>query len=780
MSEKQPNTAVFYRLRDTIRKRIFSGLNEEQFRAAETGQGPVLCLAGAGSGKTMAMVYRILHLYIFGPQYDPKPKLDREPTPAELEQLENWLEENKDNVTKRLPATLLRLIRQDGVSPYSILAITFTNKAAEEMQERLEPMLGSAARDIWVMTFHKACVRILRREIKALGYSSDFTIYDDQDHMQLIKKTVAALDLDDKKYPPRAVSSMISRLKSELKDPASAKKQILDLWEEKVVQVYEIYQRELKKNNALDFDDLIMLTVQLFIKEPDILEYYRKRFQYVLVDEYQDTNHAQYRLISLLAGDHQNIFVVGDDDQSIYGFRQADIRNILDFERDFPGAKIIKLECNYRSTGRILAAANSVISQNLGRKKKTLWTNNPEGERLISYSAQDEQDEARFIGEQITELKQKGENYQDCAVLLRTNAQTRTLEEAFMKAGIPYRIVGGQKFYERMEIKDIMAYLKLLANQADGLSLRRIVNVPRRGIGEATMQKIEQLASLNNCSLFEALRCYASNEIGSKAAKGMLDFILLIERLLEVKEDFSITGLTEKIYAETRYVEILQKENTIEAESRLENLKELLTVTQEYDANNEEKSLSDFLSQVSLVSDLDSYEDVVEAVVIMTMHMAKGLEFGNVFLAGMEEGIFPHSRSVGDGELEEERRLFYVALTRAKKRVYLINARQRNLFGRRSYNQPSRFLEEVPLELAEEFKRKGIFETTYQGKGKNKQDIFRKGFYVLGEKVEHKKWGLGVIVSIRGEDEDCELQIAFPGMGIKTFLARYAPLQKIN
>ncbi len=499
-----------------------------------------------------------------------------------------------------------------------------------------------------------------------------------------------------------------------------------------------------------------------------------------MVDEYQDTNHAQYRLISLLAGDHQNIFVVGDDDQSIYGFRQADIRNILDFERDFPGAKIIKLECNYRSTGRILAAANSVISQNLGRKKKTLWTNNPEGERLISYSAQDEQDEARFVGEQITELKQKGENYQDCAVLLRTNAQTRTLEEAFMKAGIPYRIVGGQKFYERMEIKDIMAYLKLLANQADGLSLRRIVNVPRRGIGEATMQKIEQLASLNNCSLFEALRCYASNEIGSKAAKGMLDFILLIERLLEVKEDFSITGLTEKIYAETRYVEILQKENTIEAESRLENLKELLTVTQEYDANNEEKSLSDFLSQVSLVSDLDSYEDVVEAVVIMTMHMAKGLEFGNVFLAGMEEGIFPHSRSVGDGELEEERRLFYVALTRAKKRVYLINARQRNLFGRRSYNQPSRFLEEVPLELAEEYKRKGIFETTYQGKGKNKQDIFRKGFYVLGEKVEHKKWGLGVIVSIRGEDEDCELQIAFPGMGIKTFLARYAPLQKIN
>lgn len=781
MTDNKELHEKFYLLRDSIRRKLFASLNNEQFQAVETGIGPVLCLAGAGSGKTMAMVNRILHLSIFGPEYNPRPILPEGLLPSDLEQIEEWLNNNEKKGMATLPGRILRLIKSDGVNPRSILAITFTNKAAEEMKARLERLISEDVREMWVMTFHKACVRILRREITALGYSSDFTIYDDSDHLTVIKRIIASLNLDDKIYAPKAVSALISRYKSELKSPAEAWKEPVDSWKKRGIQVYEIYQKELKKNNAVDFDDLLMLTVKLFTEHPDILERYRQRFQYIMVDEYQDTNHAQYKLVNLLAQKHENLFVVGDDDQSIYGFRQADIRNILDFERDFPKTKVIKLECNYRSTQRILAAANEVIKNNTGRKKKALWTKNPEGDLLIQYRALDEQDEARFISEKINELLPEGRRYQDFAVLIRTNAQSRALEEQFMKAGIPYRIVGGLKFYERMEIKDILAYLKLLANPNDAVSLRRIINVPRRGIGEATIQKIEIFAVEQGVSLSDALAKITENESTTKAQKGVAEFVRLIMKLREASAELSVTELTKKILTDSGYEDSLLKENTVEAQSRLENIKEFLTVTSHYDEITAEPTLSDFLSQVSLVSDLDSYEEETDAVVIMTMHMAKGLEFGNIFLAGLEEGIFPHARSLLDDDVEEERRLCYVALTRAKERIFLIYAKQRNLFGRRSYNLPSRFLEEIPAELWEEYKKaSGFFETTYNKNSGSGQGAVDKSDYIVGDKVEHKKWGQGVIVASRGQGEDIELQVAFPGMGIKTVLARYAPLHKVR
>jgi DNA helicase-2/ATP-dependent DNA helicase PcrA len=770
----------YWQLRNTIRQRLFAHLNPEQFRAVESGKGPVLCLAGAGSGKTTAMVYRVLHLYLFGSEYNPKPQPPVSLSWEDIGVMKDWLAQNQGETAGRLPHGLIRLINGEGVPPRSILAITFTNKAAGEMQTRLENLLGGAAREMWVMTFHKACVRILRKEITLLGYTPDFTIYDDQDQLQVVRKTAGDLNLDEKQFAPRALCALIGRFKCELTSPAEARRQPLDYWRERGVKVYELYQQELEKNNALDFDDLIMLTVRLFKEHPDVLERYQERFSHILVDEYQDTNHAQYMLVNLLAQRNRSLFAVGDDDQSIYGFRQADVRNILEFERDYPQARVIKLERNYRSTGRILAAANGVIDHNRARKRKTLWTKNAEGEPLLLYRAEDEHDEARFIGERIIELVEKNGRYQDSAVLIRTNAQSRVLEEWFMKKGIPYRIVGGQKFYERMEIKDILAYLKVLVNPGDRVSLLRIVNVPRRGIGEATIQKIEEFAASANLSLYEALKQPDGAGLNPKAARDVTGFTRLLERFRAWAGEVPVTVLTERILAETGYLEELLKENTIESLSRVENLKEFLTVAQEYDERTGEPSLSDFLSQVALVTDLDAYEEEANAVVVMTMHTAKGLEFTNVFLAGLEEGIFPHARSLLDDQLEEERRLCYVALTRAKERVYLIHARQRNLFGRKSYNVPSRFLEEIPPGLWEEYKKEtGFFKTTPAAPPAAFHGTGDFGF-LLGDKVEHKKWGPGVIVGTRGQGEDTELQIAFPGQGIKTVLTRYAPLRKVK
>lgn len=787
-------TEEYWKLREAIRQRLFARLNPEQMKAVETGSGPILCLAGAGSGKTTAMVYRVLHLFLFGPVHNPRPPLPAGFSSDDIHIMKWWLEQNKDlGKQPELPHGLIRLIRHQGVDPRLILAITFTNKAAQEMKDRLSTLLGPSMRDMWVMTFHAACVRILRREITALGYKSDFTIYDADDSHTVVKNVVKELNLDDKRFPPKTMHALISRFKSKLQLPQEARRMAGDFLEEKAALVYEIYQKRLRSNNALDFDDLLLVTVRLFETCPEILSGYQERFRYILVDEYQDTNHVQYVLVSQLAGKYQNICVVGDDDQSIYAFRQADIRNILDFEHDYPKAGVIKLEQNYRSTAHILEAANHVIGNNESRKAKKLWTENPQGEQLLLYRAQDEQDEARFASERITKLVEKGCRYRDFAVLIRTNAQSRVLEEWFIRRSIPYKILGGLKFYERMEIKDIMAYLKLLGNPADAVSLARIINVPRRGIGDTSLDKIIELSRESDIPIYEAVKRSDELNLGSKVTKGIHGFIELMDKLYNEVNTLSVTGLTEKIMHETGYLAELLRENSVEAQTRVENLNEFLTKTQDYEKQacdqGVEPSLAEFLSQVSLVTDLDSYEDDACVVTVMTMHMAKGLEFNNVFLVGLEEGIFPHSRSLYETkELEEERRLCYVALTRARERIFLVTARQRSLYGRTNHNPPSRFLEEIPVHLCEEYKNEDFFRTvsafqtnTTGAAGRTAVSAERLGgMFVVGDKVEHHKWGRGVVVAARGQGEETELQIAFPAQGIKTLLAKYAPLVKVK
>ncbi len=772
----------YWRLREEIRNHLFRHLNSEQYKAVETGEGPVLCLAGAGSGKTTAMVYRVLHLLLFGPQHNPQPQPPADMTEQDLQLMEEWLKQEKSRQAGLLPPRIKYLIGMLGISARSILAITFTNKAAQEMRTRLEAVLGDTSREMWVMTFHAACVCILRREIAALGYTSDFVIYDTQDQQQVIKGVLKELNLDEKKFTPRTMLHLISKFKNELKSTKDAKLLAGDFLEDKAAKVYEIYQKRLKENNALDFDDLIMLTVQVFEKHPEVLQKYQERFRYIMVDEYQDTNHAQYVLVNLLAQKYKNLCVVGDDDQSIYGFRQADIRNILEFERDYPQAKVIKLEQNYRSTRSILAAANQVIKNNVGRKKKSLWTENPQGERLVLYRAQNEQDEARYVAERIREFTQGQYSYQDCAVLMRTNAQSRVLEEWFLRAGIPYKIVGGLKFYERKEIKDILAYLKLLANPSDSISLRRIINVPRRGVGEATIQKVEEFSRETGLPVYEALKEYENLGLTAKIARGIAGFVNFMERIYPLVGQVSLTLLTEKILVESGYWQELLEDNTVESQSRRENLKEFLTVTQNYEKNAAEPSLGGFLAEVSLVSDIDTLEDQSQAVVVMTMHTAKGLEFPVVFMVGMEEGIFPHARSLlNESELEEERRLCYVALTRAKEKIHLICARERNLYGNTSNNPPSRFLGEIPAQLWEEYQSNHNFFPTTRAPA----PVFSPGpgsltEFNVGDKVEHRKWGQGVVVSVKGEGEEAEIKVAFPNLGIKSLIAKYAPISKVR
>jgi DNA helicase-2/ATP-dependent DNA helicase PcrA len=815
----------YQQLRKEIRKCFFMRLNREQREVVENGTGPVLCLAGAGSGKTTAMVYRILHLYLFGAEYKEEVYPPSDLSTADLEEMREWLKSaqcaGKKNF-EQLSPHLIRLIRTNGVSPHSILAITFTNKAAEEMKTRLANLLGTVSQEMWVMTFHAACVRILHREIAHLDYTNDFVIYDSQDQLALIKGICKELNLDEKKYTPKSIQNAISRFKCKLKTPSLVNPG--DFFEKKSLEVYEIYQRRLKENNALDFDDLIMLTVRLFKEKPDALEKYQERFRYIMVDEYQDTNHAQYVLVNTLAAKYQNLCVVGDDDQSIYGFRYADIQNILDFERDYPQARVIKLEQNYRSTQLILEAANEVIAHNVGRKKKALWTQNVQGDLLVYYTAHDEGDEAFFVADRVHELKQQGANYSDCAVLVRTNAQSRPLEEWFIRAGIPYKLVGGVKFYERKEIKDLLAYLKFLVNPSDAISMKRIINEPRRGIGEVTVEKIENYSREKGVSIYQALTRYQEVGLTGKIARAVEDFVLMVDSLHRDMEKLTVTKLAEEILEVTGYWNRLLQENTPEAQNRMENLREFLTKTLEYDRLAEENSLADFLSEVALVTDLDNLEEKDDAVVVMTMHMAKGLEFPYVFLVGMEEGIFPHFRSLYDnGEIEEERRLCYVAITRAKERLYLLNAQKRTLYGRTTMNQASRFLEEIPPQLREEYERPGFFETSKAtpiasdysisggstvsavtgileddkaGKGKSKQlsksqnrkqQIEERSaeqsagqIFELGDKVFHQKWGEGVIVSTKGEGSEIELTIAFPAQGIKKVLAKYAPLKKIH
>ena len=716
---------------------IYAGLNSQQKKAVEAINGPVLLLAGAGSGKTKVLTHRIANLL------------------------------------------------ESGVSPWSILAITFTNKAAKEMRERVERLVGARGNDIWISTFHAMCVRILRKDIEHLGYSRQFTILDSGDQLNLVKQIMRDLNIDTKKIEPKAVLAAISNAKNELKTPAIYGKTAADYFQSKVITVYEKYQARLATNNSLDFDDLIMKTVELFQKAPEVLNYYQKKFLYIHIDEYQDTNRSQYMLATMLADLHKNICVVGDTDQSIYRWRGADISNILNFEEDYPKATVIMLEQNYRSTKNILAAANAVIENNRLRKEKNLWTENATGEKITIYQAYQEHDEVYFIAELIQEAVEKGKQYSDHAILYRTNAQSRVIEEIFIKSNIPYKMIGGTKFYERKEIKDILAYLRLVANPDDDLSLRRIINVPKRGVGQATLDKLAEYAVEQEISIFSALGVIDFIGLSGRAINKVSEFAELLTQLNKRAEELGITELTELILQKTGYIEELQNEKSIESESRIENIKEFLSVTREFEENNEFITLQDFLTDVALVSDIDQMTDGEQSsgVTMMTLHSAKGLEFPIVFLVGLEEGIFPHNRSLMEEmEMEEERRLAYVGITRAEEELYLTYASSRMLYGRSQMNAPSRFINEIPEELTNNL---GKVQKTYGIQ--QKKVVFAVDrtaadqAWQLGDKARHSKWGIGTVVSLKNANDDLELQIAFDSpIGIKKLLARFAPIEKVE
>lgn len=713
---------------------LLSGLNKEQKEAVLHGNGPLLIFAGAGTGKTRVLTHRIAYL-----------------------------------------------IKEKEVFPGNVLAITFTNKAAREMKERVEKLVGEAARDMWISTFHSACVRILRIDIEKLGYNRNFVIFDTSDQQELIKDCLKELRLNDKNFPPRAVLDAIGRAKDELIDPkAFMNMHTSDFRLGKIARIYELYQKKLRQNNALDFDDIIMLTVELLNDNPQVLEYYQNKFRYILVDEYQDTNTAQYALISLLGSKHGNICVVGDDDQTIYQWRGANIRNILDFEKEFKNCRVIKLEQNYRSTSNILDAANSVISNNMGRKNKRLWTEGEKGSKVISYIADNEHGEGLFIAAEINRLKQtENMKYGNFAVLYRVNAQSRVLEEVFMKEGLPYKIIGGQKFYERKEIKDIIAYLRVIQNPADNHSLKRIINVPKKGIGEATISAVEQYAAQKGISMFEAI-FDGDVPVAQKTMQKLIDFGNVINDFRRADGSPGNTDLIAGVLDKTGYLKALEKENTEEARARIENLKEFISVAVEFDGQSEDKSLEAFLAHISLVADIDSFEEESDAVAMMTLHSAKGLEFPVVFIAGMEEGVFPGYRSLLDEkELEEERRLCYVGITRAKKLLYVVSAQCRTLFGSTAYNRLSRFVGEIPRQLIEDMKNI-VPNRPVQGTFMQIKDDTAAYDFKVGDSIEHKKFGIGVIQKIREEDSDCMLEIHFEHHGMKRLMARYAPLKKLN
>ncbi len=717
---------------------ILSGLNPAQVKAVTHGDGPLLVLAGAGSGKTRVLTSRVAYL-----------------------------------------------IKESKVRPYRILAITFTNKAAQEMRERVEALVPEAARDLWICTFHAACLRILRRQEEFFGRVRNFVIYDNDDHLTLIKDCIKEMDLNDKKYSPRAVAGSISQAKNQLLDADDYERYAYDHFSRIVTGVYRLYQEKLRRNNAVDFDDLIFLTVRLLQSYPQLLAYYQDRFRYILVDEYQDTNHAQYVLVNLLAADHRNVCVVGDPDQGIYSWRGADIGNIMSFERDYPEAVIIKLEQNYRSTGSILEAANHIIRNNENRREKRLWTAEGAGASLVKYFGEDEHAEAYFVAGRVARLKElESRPYRDFGVLYRTHAQSRVIEETFVRSGIPYTIIGGVKFYDRREIRDVLAYLKLVLNNRDSVSMARIANVPKRGIGQVSLGKILAFAVDQGLTPVEALE--KAGEIPGLSAKvraGAVGLGSLIRRLTENSSQMSVTEIARTVLEQTGYRRELEDENTVESRTRIENLDEFLSVTGEFDQHAEEKLLSSFLEDIALVTDLDKYDEQADQVALMTLHSAKGLEFPVVFLIGLEEGVFPHSRSMLEPqEMEEERRLCYVGVTRARERLYLTYCWKRTLYGAEHYNKPSRFLEEVPSHLISLDDSLDVLpgvQTAPVAMGQAAAGISKKVEpYVLGDKVRHGKWGLGVIVGVQGRGEDAEYKIAFPDQGIKVFLAKYAPLDR--
>lgn len=738
--------------------RLLKGMNPEQAKAIKATDGPLLIMAGAGSGKTRVLTHRIAYLMI-----------------------------------------------EKGVAPYNILAITFTNKAAREMKNRVGTILGGAAENVWISTFHSMCVRILRRDIDRIGYNRNFTILDSTDQQSVIKSILKDKNLDPKKFEPRGILSVISSAKNELITPEQFAKDTGSFYEETISEVFTEYQKRLRKNSALDFDDLIMQTIHLFERIPEVLEFYQRKFQYIHVDEYQDTNRAQYMLVKQLASRFKNLCVVGDSDQSIYRWRGADIANIMSFEKDYPTAQVILLEQNYRSTKKILDAANQVIQNNPNRKPKNLWTENDDGQKITYYRADSEQAEAQFVAGKINELVQSGKRKRsDFAILYRTNAQSRVMEEVLMKSNIEYTIVGGTKFYDRKEIKDILAYLRLVANPADDISLTRIINVPKRGVGATSVDRIGNYARDNDMSMYEALELGDFIGISPKITKTVMEFRNFITNFTQMQEYLSVTELVEDIIEKSGYREALKAEKTIEAQSRLENIEEFLSVTKAFEEASEDKSLVAFLTDLALVADidqLDKEETSSELVTLMTLHSAKGLEFPIVFLLGLEEGVFPHSRSLMEEvEMEEERRLAYVGITRAEEELFISNAQMRTLFGRTNMNPVSRFIAEIPSELIEEPMKKeasnpfGMSGRSGGGSFGQSRPAARKPVsrpvpkatasgigWMVGDKAEHGKWGTGTVVSVKGEGDSMELDIAFPSpTGVKRLLAKFAPVKKVT
>lgn len=731
---------------------IFDTLNDRQCEAVKHTEGPLLITAGAGSGKTKVLTCRIAHL-------------------LEL-----------------------------GVAPYRILAITFTNKAAKEMKERVTNLVGAQADSIWLSTFHSFCAKLLRFEVDGFhGYTRNFTIYDSSDQLVLVKDCLKKLNLDDKQFMPRSVLGTISSAKNVLMDAKAFAAKASDFYEQKVADVYALYQEKLRENNAVDFDDLLFLAVRLLQEKEDVREKYQSRFQYILVDEYQDTNHAQYALTKILAARWRNICVVGDADQSIYAWRGADIRNIIDFTRDYPDAASIKLEQNYRSTKTILHAANAVIDNNESRPKKTLWTENPAGNKIIHYQAQTEHDEADYIAGVIYNRHEiSHEPYGDMVILFRTNAQSRVLEEKLMRYAIPYTMVGGTKFYDRKEIKDVLAYLRLLYNPEDSLSLTRIINVPKRNIGATTMEHVAAYAEEQGISLFEALSSTDEIPVTKRARTSLENFAAMIFDLLNDIEGKDVLSLIETVIKQTGYGDMLDKEaeHDPQGESRKENVGEFLSVAKDYMDSNPDGNLQDFLENVALVSDVDDFESSDSKVTLMTLHAAKGLEFPVVFLTGLDEGLFPHSRTLLDpAQVEEERRLAYVGITRAERQLYVTNATTRTMYGRISAYMPSRFLAEIPPQLMEDYHRKSAMpqSRTTAVPGKQRVSILTKPVasslpkknavtdtFAKGDKVRHKIWGIGTVLDVIGEGTNMQMKIQFPTKGVRQVVVKYAPLEKIQ
>ena len=740
---------------------MLDGMNDKQTEAVLATEGPVLIMAGAGSGKTRVLTHRIAYL-----------------------------------------------IEEKNINPWRILAITFTNKAAREMKERVGGLLDAeVARDVWVSTFHALCVRILRRDIEKLGMNRAFTIADPAEQLTLVKHILADLNLDPKRYDPKGILATISNAKNDLLTPDAYQKQAAGPIEQITADVYREYQKRMRGDQALDFDDLIMMTIQLFQQDKETLEFYQRKFQYIHVDEYQDTNEAQYQLVHLLADGYRNLCVVGDADQSIYGWRGANMQNILDFQKDYKDAQVILLEQNYRSTKTILDAANGVIKHNQKRQVKTLWTQNSKGEKITYYRAQSELDEAYFVIKQIeAQMKTEHRKYGDFAILYRTNAQSRSIEEAFVKSNIPYKMVGGHKFYDRKEIRDALAYFRLVINPDDDMSFNRIVNEPKRGIGATSIEKLEAFAAQNGWSLLEAAANAELTPVSGKARKGLAEFGMMMQKLAVQRKNFSVTEMMAHILDESGYLPALKAANNIEADTRIDNLNELLSVTKQFDDRYEPEEedsdiFVDFLADLALLSDQDSIEEDAQEVTLMTLHAAKGLEFPVVFMVGMEEGLFPLSRAAMDEtQLEEERRLAYVGITRAQKKLFISNAYGRMLYGQRQNNPASRFIEEIDPELLETAgqaqpksdipfinrtqravtptysrhpvgtKAKKITATPTTAAGRET--------WTAGDKVEHRKWGLGTVVKVNGSGDDQELDIAFASQGVKRLLAAFAPIKK--